>query len=75
MLTDIDPMPFGKYKGTPMQDVPCSYLHWLWTSGHMSTVKLDKEPEPQYQKNAFFVASYIVQNLEALQSENTDLIW
>lgn len=30
-LTDTDPMPFGKYKGTPMQDVPASYLHWLWS--------------------------------------------
>jgi hypothetical protein len=22
-------MPFGKYKGTPMKDVPASYLDWL----------------------------------------------
>lgn len=28
-LTDLDPMPFGKHKGKPMQDVPASYLRWL----------------------------------------------
>lgn len=28
-LTDQDPMPFGKHKGTPLQDVPASYLAWL----------------------------------------------
>jgi hypothetical protein len=31
-LQDTDKMPWGKYKGTPMQDVPASYLHWLWTN-------------------------------------------
>lgn len=25
---DLDPFPFGKYKGTPYQDVPVNYLHW-----------------------------------------------
>ena len=29
-LEDTDPMPFGKHKGEMMQDVPASYLHWLW---------------------------------------------
>ena len=28
-LTDKDPMPFGKHKGTPMRDVPVDYLIWL----------------------------------------------
>lgn len=32
-LTDLDPMPFGKHKGVPMQDVPASYLHYLWSNG------------------------------------------
>ena len=35
-LTDLDPMPFGKYKGTLMQDVSASYLAWL-------KAELDKE--------------------------------
>lgn len=29
MLQDTDPMPFGKYKGKPMAQVPASYLFWL----------------------------------------------
>lgn len=28
-LGDNDPMPFGKWKGTPMMHVPASYLYWL----------------------------------------------
>lgn len=23
-------MPFGKYKGTPVEDLPADYLTWLW---------------------------------------------
>src|SRR6266576_2292436 len=29
-LEDDDRMPFGKYHGTPMKNVPASYLYWLW---------------------------------------------
>lgn len=29
-LNDLSPMPFGKFKGTPMQDVPPQYLLWLY---------------------------------------------
>ena len=28
-MTDVDLMPFGKYKGTPMGSVPKDYLGWL----------------------------------------------
>lgn len=28
-MTDKDPMPFGKYRGVPMEDVPAKYLDWL----------------------------------------------
>lgn len=28
-LTDEDLMPFGKFKGTPMEKVPANYLLWL----------------------------------------------
>jgi uncharacterized protein (DUF3820 family) len=28
-----DLMPFGKYAGTPMAEVPRSYLDWLWSNG------------------------------------------
>jgi len=58
-LTDLDPMPFGKYKGIPMQDVPAGYLHCLWTN-----YCDDKQ-----------IRSYIKRNLNALKTENYDLIW
>ena len=29
-LEDESPMPFGKYKGEAMVDVPASYLLWLY---------------------------------------------
>lgn len=61
MLTDTSLMPFGKYKGTQMQDVPASYLHYLWQNG----MKDERTP----------VANYIRANLHALQVENKDLIW
>lgn len=60
-LTDSDPMPFGQHKGTPMQDVPTDYLHYLWQRG----LKHDKKP----------VANYIRRSLSALKQEQPDLIW
>lgn len=32
-MTDQDLMPFGKHKGAKMEDVPASYLLWLWNEG------------------------------------------
>jgi uncharacterized protein (DUF3820 family) len=32
-LTDNDRMPFGKYKGTAMINVPAKYLLWLLDEG------------------------------------------
>lgn len=32
-LQDLDPMPYGKWKGTPMQDLEARYLAWLWRDG------------------------------------------
>jgi uncharacterized protein (DUF3820 family) len=61
-LSDIDPMPFGKFKGKPMQDVPSSYLHYLWQNG----LKDDKQSN---------VADYIRRNLNALKVEYRDGIW
>lgn len=58
-LEDDDKMPFGKYKGQLMQDVPVNYLHWFWHNG-------DKQSE---------VGEYIKSNLSALKTENKDLIW
>lgn len=61
-LQDADVMPYGKYKGEPMQDVPASYLHWLWING---------KKDDKYDA----VADYIRRNLTALQQENPDAIW
>ena len=47
---------------TPMQDVPASYLHWLWTNGK----KDDKTCK---------VADYIRRNLNTLKQEHRDGIW
>ena len=55
-LTDTDAMPFGKHKGMPMQDVPASYLHWLWANG-----KTRDKWCP--------VADYIRRSLSALKQE------
>lgn len=62
-LSDTSPMPFGKHKGKPMQDVPASYLHYLWTSGKRAEVGRSD------------VADYIHTNLAALEQEHPDGIW
>lgn len=61
-LDDLSPMPFGKHKGEPMQDVPAAYLHWLWTNGKQHDVRCP-------------VAAYIRRNLNVLRKEHSDGIW
>lgn len=61
-LDDLSPMPFGKHKGEPMQDVPAPYLHWLWTNGKREDVRCP-------------VAVYIRRNLSALRKEHRDGLW
>jgi len=55
-LTDNDPMPWGKYKGDKMINVPASYLIWLHTNN-----KCDKE-----------VKQYIEDNMDVLTKEQED---
>jgi len=62
-LQDTDPMPFGKYKGIPMSDVPASYLHYLWTNGMKQQTKTND------------VADYVSRNIDALKKEHKDGIW
>lgn len=62
-LEDTDAMPFGKHRGIPMQDVPASYLHYLWENG----LKNECATNP--------VADYIDRNIGALSKEHTDGIW
>ncbi len=45
-MKDTDPMPFGKYKGTKMANVPDSYLLWIYNRIMMkseSGIILNKE--------------------------------
>ena len=62
-LKDTDPMPFGKYKGEQMSDVPASYLHYLWVNGK----KQEKNVDP--------IADYINRSLPAPKQEWGDGIW
>ena len=60
---DTDLMPFGKHKGTPMQDVPADYFHWLWFNGKKDEV------------NTCPIAKYIKRSIPAFKIENRNLIW
>jgi hypothetical protein len=63
-LQDTDSMPWGKWKGTPMQDVPADYFHWYWVNN-------GKDRKPGHDR----VADYIRTNLGALKMEYPDGIW
>lgn len=52
-LDDKSPMPYGKYKGTAMANVPASYLLHIYNNA-MSTVEVRK---------------YIESNLDILKQE------
>lgn len=58
MLSDQDLMSFGKHKGEKMEDVPASYLLWLWNEGisHQG------------------VKEYITESFSALEKECPDTI-
>ncbi len=53
ILTDESPMPFGKHKGKPMEEVPARYLLWLYDENKCT-------PEVRW---------YIHENLDVLNSE------
>ena len=61
-LDDQSPMPFGKFYGVPMQDVPASYLDYLWCSGLKDDIWSD-------------VADCIRRNLDALKMKYKDGVW
>jgi uncharacterized protein (DUF3820 family) len=52
-LNDNSPMPFGKYKGEKMANVPADYLMWLYNE-----IKCNKD-----------VRDYIEDNLDVLEQE------
>lgn len=57
---DLTLMPFGRYSGERLQDVPASYLHWVWTQKPLSDRRLE---------------DYIRKNLHHLKIEHPDGIW
>ena len=63
-MKDTDLMPFGKYKGKPMSDVPASYLIWLRDD---AKAKGSRISDPR-------VAEYIKNNWTCLLSECPDYI-
>lgn len=52
-LSDLDKMPFGKFKDKLMQDVPASYLMWLH----------------EQNCNNELVANYIHNSMDAIKME------
>ena len=38
-MNDLSPMPFGKFKGEKLEDVPASYLLWLWNEGVLNELR------------------------------------
>ena len=60
--TDDTRMPFGKYKGTRLEEVPADYFHYLWTHG------MEGKPDDLIHK-------YIKMNLNGLKDEYPDGIW
>lgn len=52
--TDETPMPFGKYKGAALINVPASYLVWLYDNGYVKNLSLK---------------DYIEDNMELLRKE------
>ena len=85
VLTDTDPMPFGKCAGQPMQDVPASYLHWLWHQEQRNTYAVfsssglhratTEKHIPTVSNKTLAVRDYIKRSMSALQQETPDLIW
>lgn len=66
---DLDKMPFGKYKGEPLQDVPASYLLWLWDEIKEFSRNYPNPSIPFSFKEKTMLANYIHNSKDALQVE------
>ncbi|HAH35135.1 MAG TPA: hypothetical protein DCY95_01685 [Algoriphagus sp.] len=62
-LRDTDPMPFGKYQGTPMANVPDSYLLWLY-SKYKEQVAEGKEIRGDSHRVMLYIENFGVHNLK-----------
>ena len=65
-MTDTCLMPFGKYRSVRLEDVPASYLLWLWNEG------LKAETATQSQRGD--LARYIRDSMGALQMDAPDTL-
>lgn len=65
-LTDLDKMPFGKYKDELLQDVPCSYLMWLYDQQRSFFENLSKNNIP-FTNNKLY--NYIHNSMDAIKME------
>ena len=64
-LTDDSPMPFGKHKGAPMQDVPAAYLDYL----HGSIDHQRNHGPGRPSQDALAVLGYCERNRDVLDKE------
>jgi len=65
-LQDQSYMPFGKHRNERMEDVPASYLHYLYINGIR---------ESNADSDQGRVCRYIFDNLQSLKQEYPDGIW
>lgn len=77
-FTDLDRMPFGKYEGEPLQDVPASYLVWLWEeikekSGNYNHL-FPNENTPKNITDYIKIANYIWNSQDAITEETGETI-
>lgn len=56
LLNEHSPMPYGKYKGRQIKDVPADYLLWLYYNDRASPA----------------IEEYVERNLESLKEEAFD---
>ena len=71
---DTDKMPFGKYKGQPLQDIPATYLRWLRDTISKEGFNINPTPEifakeSQWNQDKYKLYNYIFNCQDALQME------
>lgn len=62
MITDATPMPFGKYKGVSMANVPAEYLLWLYE-------RLKPSAPNKRSASEKLLVDYIEDNMDVLKKE------
>lgn len=62
-LTDHSLMPFGKYQGQPMANVPDEYLIYLY-SQYMDQVRQGKEIRGDSHSVLLYIEDYGIENLK-----------